>query len=425
MERSSWSGDDGSGCRKVGIFADATPFIPQSSVEPEFDLESEPELDPDIDKELSQEYQDQFGSAYPQETFQSQHRNRRQVLPMFMNESFYQQLSYKNRLLNMRLDSNDPRFRKDIPITVHRDRFHSLFPLEHTGVASVPSPLFSFMTFVYKATRSKTNAVVALFRMQGCILSDDISNQALEPWKLLCGNPNIVGVQDVFCCKDFKDGGSLCFVYDFYPGAITLYDYFVQGTAHLTQDIIWSIICQVVSALASIHSAGLACQVIEPRKILLPSPSASNRIRINCCGVKDVVTVGIPPSIADLQAKDVQDLAFLIMYLILKRAPVAEDITTTMSFIDVQYSKGLGRALRMMLDDGENGRRPSIFDVSQIIHHRILRELQHSYIESDAYATDLAVEAQNGRLFRLLAKCCFINERPGFLNDSQCTVYAT
>ena len=51
---------------------------------------------------------------------------------------------------------------------------------------------------------------------------------------------------------------------------------------------------------------------------------------------------------------------------------------------------------------------------------RMVRELQMSYTESDAFSHDLAVEAQNGRLFRLLAKILYINERPEFDSDPQC-----
>ena len=43
---------------------------------------------------------------------------------------------------------------------------------------------------------------------------------------------------------------------------------------------------QVVSGLRCIHAAGLACRVLAPSKILVTS---KNRIRLNCCGMFDVI----------------------------------------------------------------------------------------------------------------------------------------
>jgi len=36
------------------------------------------------------------------------------------------------------------------------------------------------------------------------------------------GHPQIVPLRDVFQTSEFDDGGSLCFVYDYYPNASTL-----------------------------------------------------------------------------------------------------------------------------------------------------------------------------------------------------------
>ena len=35
------------------------------------------------------------------------------------------------------------------------------------------------------------------------------------------------------------------------------------------EPVIWSYICQLVSALRAIHTAGLACKVLIPSKVLL------------------------------------------------------------------------------------------------------------------------------------------------------------
>lgn len=42
-----------------------------------------------------------------------------------------------------------------------------------------------------------------------------------------------------------------------------------DGNTFIDEKIMWSFICQLVSALRVIHGAGLACRVINPSKVLV------------------------------------------------------------------------------------------------------------------------------------------------------------
>jgi serine/threonine protein kinase len=82
---------------------------------------------------------------------------------------------------------------------------------------------------------------------------------------------------------------ALIFVYDYHPLSVTLQKkYFQPGANHsaLQEKTIWSYTTQIASALKAIHFAGLACRILDPSKILI---TGKNRLRINCCGIFDVI----------------------------------------------------------------------------------------------------------------------------------------
>ena len=55
----------------------------------------------------------------------------------------------------------------------------------------------------------------------------------------------------------------------------------------LPESTLWNYIIQLTGALRTIHTQGLACRTLDPTKILLTDNKA--RIRINCCGIHDVL----------------------------------------------------------------------------------------------------------------------------------------
>ena len=65
------------------------------------------------------------------------------------------------------------------------------------------------------------------------------------------------------------------FVYDYHPLSETLDSKYFQQSSQLQagtglpENVLWSYITQIASALKCIHSAGLACRIIEPSKILI------------------------------------------------------------------------------------------------------------------------------------------------------------
>jgi len=130
----------------------------------------------------------------------------------------------------------------------------------------------------------------------------------VDMWKKI-QHSNIVTLREVFTTKAFAEP-SLVFAYDFHAGGETMMSrhfndpnadaYFTkrkwgqhdgplprQHAGLLPESLIWAYIVQLSSALRTIHTAGLACRVMDPTKILI---TGKTRLRVNCVGVFDVLT---------------------------------------------------------------------------------------------------------------------------------------
>jgi PAB-dependent poly(A)-specific ribonuclease subunit 3 len=100
----------------------------------------------------------------------------------------------------------------------------------------------------------------------------------------------LVSVGEAFTTTQFGDH-SLVFVYDYYPLAKTLQQVYFSNDAPtmapIPENVIWSYVSQIASAMKLVHSSGLAARIIDPTKILV---TGENRIRLNGCGMYDMLT---------------------------------------------------------------------------------------------------------------------------------------
>ena len=94
---------------------------------------------------------------------------------------------------------------------------------------------------------------------------------------------------------------ALCFVSDYHPGSVTVHSrYFAGKPFREAEDVLWSYICQIVSALCSIHSAKLACRIVDQSHRIIITDR--NRIRLNLCGAMDALGIRPPnKSLPELQ----------------------------------------------------------------------------------------------------------------------------
>ncbi|KAL4660157.1 PAB-dependent poly(A)-specific ribonuclease subunit PAN3 isoform X1 [Arapaima gigas] len=329
----------------------------------------------------------------------------------------------------------------DVPTEV--DNYHSLFPLE-----PLPPPNrlqknsnFSYITSCYKAVNSKDDLPYCLRRIHGFRLVNTKCMMLVDMWKKI-QHSNCVTLREVFTTKAFGDH-SLVFSYDFHAGAETMFSrhfndpttdsYFTkrkwvgqhepppprQHAGLLPESLIWAYIVQLSSALRTIHTAGLACRVMDPTKILI---TGKTRLRVNCVGVFDVLTFDTNQTnpltlMPQFQQADLISLGKVVLALACNTLAgiQRENLQKAMELVSINYSSDLKNLILYLLT--EQSRLRSVNDIMPMIGARFYTQLDASQMRNDVIEEDLAKEVQNGRLFRLLAKLGTINERPEFQKD--------
>uniref|UniRef100_A0A8C9RVK1 PAN2-PAN3 deadenylation complex subunit PAN3 n=1 Tax=Scleropages formosus TaxID=113540 RepID=A0A8C9RVK1_SCLFO len=323
------------------------------------------------------------------------------------------------------------------------DNYHSLFPLE-----PLPPPNrmqkncnFSYITSCYKAVNSKDDLPYCLRRIHGFRLVNTKCMMLVDMWKKI-QHSNCVTLREVFTTKAFGDH-SLVFSYDFHAGAETMFSrHFNDSTADsyfpkrkwvgqhepppprqhaglLPESLIWAYIVQLSSALRTIHTAGLACRVMDPTKILI---TGKTRLRVNCVGVFDILTFDSSQTnplalMPQFQQADLISLGKVVLALACNSLAGVqrENLQKAMELVSINYSSDLKNLILYLLTD--QSRMRSVNDIMPMIGARFYTQLDASQMRNDVIEEDLAKEVQNGRLFRLLAKLGTINERPEFQKD--------
>ncbi|KAG7317574.1 hypothetical protein KOW79_018609 [Hemibagrus wyckioides] len=355
----------------------------------------------------------------------------------FMADELRQELINRHLITMAQIDQSE---NPGVPSEV--DSYHSLFPLEPL---LPPNRLqktsnFSYITSCYKAVNSKDDLPYCLRRIHGFRLVNTKCMVLVDMWKKI-QHSNAVTLREVFTTKAFGDH-SLVFSYDFHAGAETMYSrhfndptadsYFTkrkwgphepppprQHAGLLPESLIWAYIVQLSSALRTIHTAGLACRVMDPSKILI---TGKTRLRVNCVGVFDVLTFDNSQTnhlalMPQYQQADLISLGKVVLALACNSLAgiQRENLQKAMELVSINYSSDLKNLILYLLT--EQSRLRSVNDIMPMIGARFYTQLDASQMRNDVIEEDLAKEVQNGRLFRLLAKLGTINERPEFQKD--------
>uniref|UniRef100_UPI00398E73D9 PAN2-PAN3 deadenylation complex subunit PAN3 n=1 Tax=Pristiophorus japonicus TaxID=55135 RepID=UPI00398E73D9 len=354
----------------------------------------------------------------------------------FMSDELRQELIHKHLITMAQIDQTEnPGFPTEV------DNYHSLFPLEPPPANRLQKTSnFGFITSCYKAINSKDDLPYCLRRIHGFRLVNTKCMVLVDMWKKI-QHSNTVTLREVFTTKAFGEH-SLVFAYDFHAGAETMMNrhfndpsadaYFTkrkwgqhdgplprQHAGLLPESLIWAYIVQLSSALRTIHTAGLACRVMDPTKILI---TGKTRLRVNCVGIFDVLTfdssqnnpLGMMPQ---YQQADLISLGKVVLALACNSVAgiQRENLQKAMELVSLNYSSDLKNLILYLLTD--QNRLRSVNDIMPMIGARFYTQLDAAQMRNDVIEDDLMKEVQNGRLFRLLAKLGTINERPEFQKD--------
>jgi PAB-dependent poly(A)-specific ribonuclease subunit 3 len=188
---------------------------------------------------------------------------------------------------------------------------------------------------------------------------------------------------------------------------------------HVPENVLWSYVVQIASALKSIHGNNLAAQTIVPSKVLVTS---KNRLRLNGCGISDVVNYDRAIPLVDLQQQDFEQLGRLILS-IASNANAALNVQKAFDHLTRTYTSRLKECVTWLLQPqiGEDG-TPILKDIDTFLGH-IATDIVQTYDAQlhadDALTSTIMSELENGRLVRLMAKLGLINERPEYEHNSQ------
>lgn len=239
-------------------------------------------------------------------------------------------------------------------------------------------------------------------------------------------------VHDAFTTRAFGDQ-SLIIVTDYYPLSKTLAEEHPPpsksrfGNARTSQpavpeSILWSYIVQIAFALRVIHGTGLAAQTIHPSKVIITS---KNRVRLSACGVLDIVKFDTRRPVHELQVDDLHQLGRLILSLATNSAAPSSNPTKDAETIPRSYSDEFRDCVQWLLGPPKgqttttttkgSSKMPATRDITaflaSIVDH--IAVVHDASCHSDEAKTQaLALESENGRFVRLLAKLEAVLDRP-------------
>lgn len=300
--------------------------------------------------------------------------------------------------------------------------YHSLVPLDTTLEKS--TRVFGYPSWIYKACSNTDGKLYALRRIEGFRLTNEKAMSSVSTWNKL-SNAGIVNLKEAFTTRTFGDN-SLIFVYDYYPMSRTLMNvhfgpesYQQMNRIVVPEKLIWSYITQLLSAIRSIHGSKLAARIIEPSRILV---TGSNRIRLNCCGIFDVLHFDHLQPLETYQQEDILNLGKLLLSLCNSSLGAPQYLKNSLANVEKSYSNSLHNFIKYILDT--EGANASATAAERLAHLTIL-SADHVYdtlndsLDYNSFLMDqLSTELENGRLFRLVCKMGTINERPEYNMDT-------
>lgn len=337
-------------------------------------------------------------------------RNERSVHDFFINDTLRENLQKRQAAALQTLPNSN------LPMSLHS--YHSLVPLDVHAERS--DRVFGYTSTVYKAFSKQDGHTYALRRVEGFKLINEASIGLVEKWrKLICAN--VVAVKEAFTSRSFADD-SIIFVHEYHPLSTTLYDlHYSRNTRKFSansitgEKLIWSYFTQIINGLRAIHASGLACRVLDSTKVLI---TEKNRLRINCCGILDVVAFDSHADLPALQRRDIRLAGLLILGLAKNDASIGPNAECTVDLSSRGYSAELTQLLQRILPGKEDQPQITLPEIISTLGAQSMQNFDASLCYNDTLESELARETENGRVVRLLCKFGFINERPEFDHDS-------
>lgn len=325
----------------------------------------------------------------------------------------------------------------------HVHVYHLLVPIDRSYDALLKT--WRVALTVYKLFLNVDGNPYALRRLDLPFdIVDDGPLKFVKKWRGV-KNANVVHVHDAFTSYAF--GGErpqLIVAYDYYPNSLTLWEHhkrLVGRSDPVTEETLWVYLVQLVNALQAIHSHELAARLLmEVHKIIV---TLKNRVRLAGCGIADILAAGTSgtsdkssdtaadtsadanlvtskDTIRYLQRRDIERLGRVLLDLCSLTLPPAQRNNQPAELLRLVETLAPGHfsreflqvltTLNTSLDDVPE------FDLAAFTQRHLTLKMMGviNALEDQAdYAeSQLTLELENARLFRLMAKLNFVIDRP-------------
>jgi len=318
------------------------------------------------------------------------------------------------------------RYYRDLSIEAMRqmdptDQQHKAVPLPYCNAYCLDTQLrgrssFGYPSATFQVTSREDGNLYCLKRFDSVrSVSPRIALAVSDQWKHNGPVQEHPGIVPFYQC--FVAQRAVFFVHQYIPGARSLGERIARQQP-FSEPILWSIIAQLVSAIRIIHGNNLACHTLHLQHVL-SNTDASNtrlRVRIGSLGIVDTLEFEARKPVKDSQMDDMRDLGRLILSLASGTEVNANVEASAMQryeqFLLQNFSRELHSLTMTLIRSGP--RPPSILDVSRVVAYRCFDEQDAAYCSMDRMERALTAEYESGRVFRLLLKLGFINERPEF-----------
>ncbi|TFK24858.1 hypothetical protein FA15DRAFT_669061 [Coprinopsis marcescibilis] len=330
--------------------------------------------------------------------------------------------------------------------------YHTLVPLEPTGPGVERRKFGSWYSTVYRAIKASDGLPYILRRIENYRLMNQSAFASIDFWSTL-NHPGIVCLKEAFTTRSFDDS-SLVVVYAYHPNAKTLYETYLKDSQQLSstasppsasaptfvpgqrsarfqsfvpqqssvvigqspvipERTIWSYIVQLATAIKRVHESGHAIRGLDSTKVIITS---QNRIRISTCGTMDVLMHDTPADLHLMQQDDLSQFGRLIFAICCGNtgASSGPHFQKSIDHLMRVYGQEI-KSLALWLISKQTIK--TIDHVLESIKHRVLQEQEDAFHAVDRLETELQGELENARLFRLVTKLGFINERPEFARE--------
>ena len=132
---------------------------------------------------------------------------------------------------------------------------------------------FTYPTKVFKVVESRSGVTCCLRRVDKMRTTLAIVSSVKQRWAAFEGHANVVPLLDIFLHQ-----GAIFFSHAYFAGAQTVQrNFFDVRGGFLQEQMLWSIVCQLLSGLRAIHRAGCACRCINPTRVLF---TGQGRVRL-------------------------------------------------------------------------------------------------------------------------------------------------